>query len=269
MDMRKALLTVALALAATAAQALTGNITAQDGTVVEFVDRPDATVNAVVTGTWTATIVAEGSPDNGATWAALNMLNYATMAVVDSATANANFRLLVGSGTPLVRIRASAFTSGTIAVSLSKSQLPAPPFLFSSAGLLGSAIGGGQVAEKGARWRVTSTPAVSLQASASKAAGGSGFYHVVDCVGWSGGSTTAPALTKLNINLRDGATGAGTIIDSWTVVVSAATGQNVEPQKFCGLNYRGSDNTAMTLEFSALLTNLFQDVTLSGYTLRN
>lgn len=119
--------------------------------------------------------------------------------------------------------------------------------------------------EAGPRWRVTSTPAVSTKASASKAAGGAGVRHICDCITFSAGSTTAPALTKLNVDLRDGATGAGTIIASYTVVIPAATGQNVAPHSICGLNLVGSDNTAMTLEFSALLTNLFQDLTISGY----
>lgn len=120
------------------------------------------------------------------------------------------------------------------------------------------------VIEKGSRWAVGSTPAVSLQATASIAAE-AGVRHVADTVCFSAGSTTAPALTKLNVNLRDGATGAGTIIGSWTVVVSAATGQNVAPQCFPNLQLVGTTNTAMTLEFSALLTNLFEDVTLTGF----
>lgn len=262
--MKRALLSLLLVIAATPLLAATGTITASNGTVSEVVDRPDVVTNAIITGTWTATLVAEASPDNGTTWVSINMLNHSTKAQVTSLAANANVQLLVSVGTPYVRIRASAFTSGTVNVTISRMIAP-PPFLFSTAGLLGSTIGGGQVVEKGARWRVTSTPAVSLQATASKAAGGAGVVHVADCVTFSAGSTTAPALTKLNINLRDGATGAGTIVKSWTVVIPAATGQNVAPFGLCGLNIPGTANTAMTLEFSALLTNLFQDVTLVGY----
>lgn len=125
-------------------------------------------------------------------------------------------------------------------------------------------IVGASLVEKSSRWTVVSTPAVSTQASASLAAEAA-VRHVADCVSFSAGSTTAPALTKLNINLRDGATGAGMIINSWTVVIAAATGQNVSPFSVCGLNLTGTTNTAMTLEFSALLTNLFEDVTLTGF----
>lgn len=120
----------------------------------------------------------------------------------------------------------------------------------------------------GANWNIASAPAVSNQATASKAAV-SGWRHVGQCVVFSGGSTTAPALTQLSINLRDGATGAGNILMSWTVVVTASTGQNVPPFSVCGLNVVGSNNTAMTLEYSGLLTNLFENVALTGYDIPN
>jgi hypothetical protein len=117
---------------------------------------------------------------------------------------------------------------------------------------------------KGSRWSKVSTPAVSTQATASIAAEAA-VRHVADCVSFSAGSTTAPTLTKLNVNLRDGATGTGTIIKSWTVVIPATTGQNAGPFTACGLNLAGTTNTAMTAEFSALLTNLFEDITLTGF----
>jgi hypothetical protein len=87
---------------------------------------------------------------------------------------------------------------------------------------------------------------------------------VADCISFSAGSTTAPALTALTVNLRDGATGAGTIIWTHEVIVANATGQNVPPFSTCGLMLPGTTNTAMTLEFSALLTNLIQAVSISG-----
>lgn len=121
--------------------------------------------------------------------------------------------------------------------------------------------------ERSSRWSAVSAPAVSTLASASIAAE-AGVRHVADCVAFAAGSTTAPALTNLTINLRDGATGAGTIIGTWTVVASAATGQNITPFTTCGLNLAGTTNTAMTLEFSALLTSLFESVTLTGFNIQ-
>ncbi len=128
-------------------------------------------------------------------------------------------------------------------------------------------IVGGAVSERSSRWSVVSAPAVSTQATASIAAEGS-VRHVADCVTFSGGSTSAPALTNLTVNLRDGATGAGTVIASWQVTVSNATGQNVAPFAACGLNLVGTTNTAMTAEYSLLLTNLLESVTLTGWNIQ-
>jgi hypothetical protein len=123
---------------------------------------------------------------------------------------------------------------------------------------------GAQLTEKPSRWGTFSNPAVSLQASVSWAAE-AGVRHVADCVAFSAGSTSAPVATALTINLRDGATGAGTVLMTWQVVALAATGQNVAPFAVCGLNLVGTTNTALTLEFSALLTNLLESVSLTGF----
>ena len=118
--------------------------------------------------------------------------------------------------------------------------------------------------EKGARWSAVSNPAVSTQASASRAAGAAGVRHVADCISVTAGASTAPTATSLVINLRDGASGAGTVL--WSVDVNAAaTAANHGAYNFCGLNLIGSAATAMTLEFAALLTNEFESVTLTGY----
>lgn len=123
---------------------------------------------------------------------------------------------------------------------------------------------GALVVEPSSKWSVVSTPAVSTQASASLAAE-AGVRHVATVACFSGGSTTAPAATQLTVNLRDGASGTGTVLASWTVVALAATGQNVAPYCTPPLYVAGSTNTAMTLEYSALLTNLFENVTLTGF----
>ena len=94
--------------------------------------------------------------------------------------------------------------------------------------LTGVSLVGAALAEKGPRWAITSNPAAGSQASASIAAE-SGVRHVADCVSFSAGSTTAPTLTALKVNLRDGATGAGTVIRTWQLIIPAATGQNVAP----------------------------------------
>jgi hypothetical protein len=130
--------------------------------------------------------------------------------------------------------------------------------------LTGVSLVGAAIGEKGSRWSVVSNPAAGSQASASIAAE-SGVRHVADCVSFSAGSTTAPVLTALKVNLRDGATGAGTVIRTWQLIIPAATGQNVAPFELCGLNLAGTTNTAMTIEFSASLANLIEAVSLSGF----
>ncbi len=125
-------------------------------------------------------------------------------------------------------------------------------------------IVGAALVEKSSRWMVTSNPAAGSQATASIANEAS-VRHVADCVSFSAGSTTAPALTALTVNLRDGATGAGTIIWTYQVVITAVAQQNVAPHSICGLNLTGTTNTAMTLEYSAALANLIESVSVSGY----
>jgi hypothetical protein len=125
---------------------------------------------------------------------------------------------------------------------------------------------GAWISEKGARWGAqTSSPAAGSQATTSKAAGAAGVRHVADCVTWSAGGVTAPAAAaQLVINLRDGATGAGTILWQSTIVAPAAIGQHGSGQ-LCGLNLIGTAATAMTLEFSAALGNESESVALTGY----
>jgi hypothetical protein len=131
--------------------------------------------------------------------------------------------------------------------------------------LAAGAFPGRHIAEKGTRWTGISQPAVSTQATFSRAAA-AGVRHVADCVSFSGGATTAvAAVAEITVNLRDGATGAGTVIWTQTIFIAAAAAQLVPTFSVCGLALLGSPNTAMTLEFSALVTNLFESVSVSGY----
>lgn len=125
---------------------------------------------------------------------------------------------------------------------------------------------GTQVTERGSRWSTTSTnpPTVSVQATATIAAE-AGVRHVLDKVCFSATATTAPTATPLQINIRDGASGAGTILFFFQIeVLATAAGQDVPP--FCTpeLNLVGTTNTAMTAEFSAAVTNVFEAVSMTG-----
>jgi len=98
-------------------------------------------------------------------------------------------------------------------------------------------------------WSRTNTPAANTQATASIAAGGGTVRHVATSITWCLATDTATAVGPIAINLRDGATGAGTIIRSWYVNISLA--EESRCVDLSGLNMTGSANTAMTLEFAA------------------
>ena len=117
-----------------------------------------------------------------------------------------------------------------------------------------------------AYWDETHTPAVNTAATASKAAGGAGVRHVCTSIlAVFAAGTTAPAVAMKTLQLRDGATGAGTVVWSATVGVEATAGRNTVIQ-LSGLNIVGSSNTAMTLEFDAAGgANTFQSVAIHGY----
>jgi hypothetical protein len=140
-----------------------------------------------------------------------------------------------------------------------------PLTLVSAANLTQAISPPSDLAEKGPRWSVVSQPAAGSQATASRAAGGPATRHVADCVEFTAGATTAPAATtQLTVNLRDGASGAGTIIWTYVFIQSAQTGQSVV-QSLCGLALIGSAATAMTLEWNVALANLFEAVSLTGF----
>jgi hypothetical protein len=96
----------------------------------------------------------------------------------------------------------------------------------------------------------------------SKAAGAAGVRHVCTALSISV-SAGATAQTPVVVNLRDGATGAGTILATWalsTIVNSTTTIQ------LTGLNIVGTAATAMTLEFAATTaTAVVGSVNLVGY----
>lgn len=113
-------------------------------------------------------------------------------------------------------------------------------------------------------WVINSQPAISTVASASIAAEAL-VRHVMDKVCFSAGAIAAPAATQLAINIRDGATGAGVILQSFVVTIPATAAQHVAPTCVGPLNLVGTTNTAMTAEWSALLTNEFEQISISGF----
>jgi len=139
---------------------------------------------------------------------------------------------------------------------------------FNTAATLTSANSIGAIlTEKGSRWSIVDTGSQSAQASVTIAAEAD-VRHVADCLSFSAGvdSATPPTQTPLTVSVRDGASGAGTVLwQYFTLIVNTAGIQSVEPHSLCGLNLTGTTNTAMTIEFSASVAQLTQSVSLSGF----
>lgn len=118
-------------------------------------------------------------------------------------------------------------------------------------------------------WTVTHLPAANAQATATKAAGGGTVRHVATSITASFvANTTAPAASIVTVALRDGTTGAGTVLWQSRMVVQAVAG-DWHTIALSDLNIVGSANTAMTLEFDAAGgANTVESVTLTGYSVQ-
>jgi hypothetical protein len=112
-------------------------------------------------------------------------------------------------------------------------------------------------------WSINHTPAANTQATITRAAGGAGVRHVCTSISCTLIGRTAAAETEVLVNLRDGATGAGTILWSQRlqVIPGGTTGLALSH-----LQIPGSANTAMTWEFEAAGgADTFESVAVTGY----
>lgn len=134
-----------------------------------------------------------------------------------------------------------------------------------SAAVLGAHGGVGSVVTvPPGSWTGVHTPAAGTQATITNANAGAGVRHVATGIVVTFGAIAAPVATPLTWNLRDGASGLGTILASGQIAVPAAVFQG-QPIVLSGLCIPGTANTSMTLEFSAALANLLEGVTLTGF----
>jgi hypothetical protein len=114
-----------------------GSITALNGaTAVALVGQSGAGV--VLTGTWTATLTPELSFDGGATWVATSFYQPNLGQIVPTIASNGSYTILGSGGASNARVRASAFTSGTITASLRASA--SRPVILINAGSDGTNI---------------------------------------------------------------------------------------------------------------------------------
>lgn len=323
----------------------TGNITSASGgtSTVQIALAGYAGACYAVTGSASATLIPEYSIDGGTTWRTIFVYdpitaNTATNTASISAASNTYGIFPILSGMTHVRLRCSAYTSGTAAITLkatvassalcyinTASGVPQlitgspnglnvginassnaaadalangsvqstgqgnivttnAPLLFNgttwdrerTASLANNIVSstltarnsiGVALFEKGSRFSVVSAPVAGTVASASIASEAS-VRHICDSIAFSGSSSGAVTAVALTLVVRDGATGAGTIIFELTIacITAAAAGvQVIPPFAITGLNLVGSTATAMTLEFSAGVSNVTQACTLIGY----
>ena len=116
-------------------------------------------------------------------------------------------------------------------------------------------------------WVQTHAPAKATQATKSQAAGAAGVKNyctwlvITLCQ-----NSTGSVQTLLAFNLRDGATGAGTILATFTLSLPATAGES-RVLALSGLNIQGSAATAMTLESAgATAAETAASVSFGGYT---
>lgn len=115
----------------------------------------------------------------------------------------------------------------------------------------------------GGQFSLTHTPAAAAQATISAPAGAAGVKNVATAISYSI-TTTGTAQTAIVVALRDGATGAGTILWSKTILLPT---NSIFSETVQLPHIQGTAATAMTLEFAAAgVAASVQSVNLMGYT---
>jgi hypothetical protein len=215
------------------------------------------TVGLDVSGTFVATVTVQGSID-GVNFFNLPIYGYATGISATGTTTAARFRVYA-AGLQYVCAVLTAYTSGTVNLAFEPSAGPHLAQLTASdaqnlvelrvgrSANVNSATASNLALLVGspAFWSVTHAPASATQATASKAALAS-TRHIAKSVHICLSAVAAQA--ALTINLRDGATGAGTVLATWYIAGAAGTSSCIDTTD---LNILGTTNTAMTLESSA------------------
>ena len=116
----------------------------------------------------------------------------------------------------------------------------------------------------GGQFAIVHTPVAATQATVTQAAGAAGVKNVCQSISATLCTVGTAQAAVRQVNLRDGATGAGTIL--WSQSISCGTTQAVVINA-SGLYILGSAATAMTLEFDAAgVAASFESVSLVGCT---
>jgi hypothetical protein len=114
------------------------------------------------------------------------------------------------------------------------------------------------------QWAVAHTPAAATQATISQAAGAAGVRNVCTSISCTISTVGTAQTAALVFVLRDGASGAGTVL--WSQQISLPVNTTFTIQ-LSGLSIPGTAATAMTLEtVAANVAASFSSVSMSGYT---
>lgn len=134
----------------------------------------------------------------------------------------------------------------------------------SAANLAAQSASAAQLIQECGEWAINHTPVANTQATITRAAGAAGVRHVCKSITVTLIGLAASAEATVLVNLRDGVTGAGTILWSARLLVMGLTGSQAGIT-LGSLNIVGSAATAMTLEFAAAGgANTFETVSLTG-----
>lgn len=118
-------------------------------------------------------------------------------------------------------------------------------------------------------WSVYHAPAANNAATISKAAVTNGTHVCTGFMATLSTGASAPTAIQVSVALRDGATGAGTILWTGVIAVPATAGVSAHPIVVTGVELKGTQNTAMTFEFSATAgANTIESVSMCGYTVK-
>jgi hypothetical protein len=208
-----------------------------------------------VTGTfWQAT-----QPVSGTFWQATQPVSSAATSQVDGHSASigatgdaSTANTVIGRLKALIALLPASLGQKAMAASLAV-------VLASDQGSLPTLPGGAT------RWAVVHTPAVSVKATITQAAAGVGIRNYCTSIMATFFNSAAAAVSVITVNVRDGASGAGTVLWTGNLAVSA-TGGSGGVLQLSDLGIRGTANTAMTIEFTALVAGCFESVAMEGYT---
>lgn len=135
--------------------------------------------------------------------------------------------------------------------------------LANAANLGAQSSAGAQLITRPGDWAINNVPAAATQPTISKAAGAAGVRHVATSISVAISTVGTAQTAALVFVLRDGATGAGTIL--WSLQVSLPV-NTTWSFALSNLNIVGTAATAMTLEtVAANVAASFASVSLTGY----